>query len=161
MYTNYITNESSSSLLMDRKRKRSSSGLRVHFCTKPQEIIDTYSSSEYNRSGLFPDYHQDNHSSKDFILTLSFGFLSPPSSPPTISTKKAKVDKKKKPKLSIDTSTIHDGPLYFTNMTTNHQKKDQQQQHQLMTPIDDDDDDDERTTLENTEINRRCLVTAI
>ncbi|KAI8337896.1 hypothetical protein BC941DRAFT_424005 [Chlamydoabsidia padenii] len=130
--------------LVDRKRKRRG---QVRFCAEPCEIIDTYSQAEYDRGGLFPDTVNNN-----IILTLSFGFMTPPPPappPPLDLPMKTENNNKKRPKLSIDTSKIHDGPLYFTSMTTNHQKKEQQQQ------------DDDRITMENTEINRRCLVAAV
>lgn len=142
--------------LVDRKRKRRGS-LQVRFCPEPCEIIDTYSQADYDRGGLFPDEHQQPPAfNKNIVLTLSFGFMasppSPPPAPPIVSSpKKLKTDNKKRPKLSIDTSKIHDGPLYFTSMTTNHQKKEQQQVFR----------EDDRITMENTEINRRCLVAAV
>ncbi|SAM01796.1 hypothetical protein [Absidia glauca] len=165
----HLTNQgsSSSSMIHDRKRKRRGSDgspLQVRFCTQPSEVIDTYSPVEYDRSGLFPSEPVSLPAKNDnIILTLSFGFVTPlsschqpqpqpqlhqPSSP--ISKNKAN---KKRPKLSIDTSNIHDGPLYFTNMTTNHQKKEQSHIPE--------DDHDARVTMENTEMNRRCLVAAV
>ncbi|CAO3598949.1 unnamed protein product [Absidia cylindrospora] len=185
MHTNNI-NTGSSSMIADRKRKRRDRGvLRVRFCTEPCEVIDTYSPFEYNRGGLFPDVDHDeenvnhyqhssdyNHSNhnNNIILTFSFGFMSPTSScqshrsptspilPRQTSSSEIKRNKgdKKKPKLSIDTSNIQDGPLYFTNMTTNHQKNEQP----FLTDIG-DDDLDAKITMENTEINRRCLVAAV
>ncbi|ORZ18600.1 hypothetical protein BCR42DRAFT_411234 [Absidia repens] len=169
-------------MMVDLKRKRRDSGvLRVRFCTEPCKIIDTYSPFEYNRGGLFPDIdhdeendthyqHASDYNHNNIILTFSFGFMSPTSSrqshqspatpilPSQTSSAAAKRNKgdKKKPKLSIDTSNIQDGPLYFTNMTTNHQKNEQAP----LTAIG-DDDLDAKITMENTEINRRCLVAAV
>jgi hypothetical protein len=50
-----------------------------------------------------------------------------------------------KPKLSIDTSNLH-GPLYFTNMTTNHQKKEKAIADEHEEPVD-------SITKENTRRN--------
>ncbi|ORZ18672.1 hypothetical protein BCR42DRAFT_411382 [Absidia repens] len=181
MHTNNFI-DGSSSMTVDRKRKRRGT-LQVRFCTEPCEIIDTHSPLDYDRGGLFPNVSHDDQSNNTYansniILTLSFGFVAPSSSchspPPTtplpppqqqqqqqhsvsssnLMMKKPRADKKR-PKLSIDTSNIHDGPLYFTSMTTNHQKKEQQQQK-----LNVEDDHDARITMENTEMNRRCLVAA-
>ncbi|CAO3599035.1 unnamed protein product [Absidia cylindrospora] len=176
MHTNNFI-DGSSSTIADRKRKRRGT-LRVRFCTEPCEIIDTHSPLDYDRGGLFPNVSHDNQSNNTYtnsnsnnniILTLSFGFMAPschptaPSPPPqqqqqqqqsNLMVKKPRTDKKR-PKLSIDTSNLHDGPLYFTSMTTNHQKKEQQQQK-----LNAEDDHDARITMENTEMNRRCLVAA-
>lgn len=105
-----------------RKRKRSLDS-HVRFSTQPQSIIYTYSQSDYDRSGLsFPEIQHDK---QKFILALAINFVgsdasppSPPAEQPTFSKK----PKNKRPKLSIDTTNLK-GPLYFTNMTTNHQKK--------------------------------------
>lgn len=91
-----------------RKRKR----LHVSFCTQPQNIIYTYSQSDYDRSGSFPDFEEQQQS---YILALKINFI--PQLP-----KKLPETPNKRPKLTIDTSNLS-GPLYFTNMTTNHQKK--------------------------------------
>ncbi|KAF1804621.1 hypothetical protein V8B55DRAFT_1586527 [Mucor lusitanicus] len=107
-----------------RKRKRSLDS-HVRFSTQPQSIIYTYSQSDYDRSGLsFPEI-QTQHEKQKFILALSINFVgsdaSPPS-PPAETPIFVKKPKNKRPKLSIDTTNLQ-GPLYFTNMTTNHQKK--------------------------------------
>ncbi|CAO3654055.1 unnamed protein product [Cunninghamella echinulata] len=164
---NQNNNNSSSSSLLIRKRKRNvSTTTKVHFCTKPNEIIDTYSALEYDRSGLYDQYnnnelpinhHQDNNNNNNnknnIIFTLSINFI-PTTTTITNTTSLSttndnkSLQNKKKPKLSIDTSNIH-GPLYFTNMSTNHQKKDQTSRlyHE-----------DDNITLKNTEFNRRSLV---
>ncbi|CAO3648948.1 unnamed protein product [Cunninghamella blakesleeana] len=150
MHNNTTTTNTS----LIRKRKRTNSTLKVHFCTKPIEIIDTYSPLEYDRSGLFDKYNQDEFpfnqyheqqkENQNIILTLSINFI--PTSTTSLSSP-LPLKQKKKPKLSIDTSNIH-GPLYFTNMSTNHQKKDP-----VINKLDDD-----TLTLKNTEFNRSCLL---
>ncbi|KAI8339462.1 hypothetical protein BC941DRAFT_420561 [Chlamydoabsidia padenii] len=158
---NQPINESLSCTIHDRKRKRRTSDgnpLQVRFCTQPNEIIDTYSPVEYDRSGLFSTDNSDGIKSDNIILTLSIGFVTPLSCQPTSTPPpviKNKSDRKR-PKLSIDTSNIHDGPLYFTSMTTNHQKKEHAQPLVHL-----DDDHEARITMENTEMNRRCLVAAV
>ncbi|KAK4518824.1 pyruvate carboxylase [Mucor velutinosus] len=107
-----------------RKRKRSL-GSHVRFSTQPQSIIYTYSQSDYDRSGLSSPEIQTQHDKQKFILALAINFVgsvaSPPS-PPAEQPAFVKKSKNKRPKLSIDTTNLQ-GPLYFTNMTTNHQKK--------------------------------------
>lgn len=100
-----------------RKRKRTS-GLHVSFCTQPQNIIYTYSQSDYDRSGLMPDMESQQQKQQYIVALL---FQQNDKEPVQCKTPiKAKINKR--PKLSIDTSNLS-GPLYFTNMTTNHQKK--------------------------------------
>ncbi|KAI9305982.1 hypothetical protein BJ944DRAFT_264267 [Cunninghamella echinulata] len=146
-------NNNNASSLLIRKRKRNAS-TKVHFCTKPHEIIDTYSALEYDRSGLYDQYNNSNelpfnqdNSKNNIIFTLSINFI-PTTTTTTLTNNTKSLQNKKKPKLSIDTSNIH-GPLYFTNMSTNHQKKDQASKlyHE-----------DDTITLKNTEFNRRSLV---
>lgn len=107
-----------------RKRKRTSDS-HVRFSTQPQSIIYTYSQSDYDRSGLSFPQIQTQHDKQKFILALAInfvGFDAPPPSPPAEQPAFTKKPKSKRPKLSIDTANLQ-GPLYFTNMTTNHQKK--------------------------------------
>ncbi|KAL9540622.1 hypothetical protein MBANPS3_009578 [Mucor bainieri] len=98
-----------------RKRKRSLDS-HVRFSTQPQN---------YDRSGLsFPEI-QTQHDKKKFILALAINFVGSDASPPSPPAEQPTFIKKlksKRPKLSIDTTNLQ-GPLYFTNMTTNHQKK--------------------------------------
>ncbi|CEP15200.1 hypothetical protein [Parasitella parasitica] len=135
-----------------RKRKRSSQS-HVRFSTQPQSIIYTYSQSDYDRSGLLPD-PQPQHEKQQFIVALAFNFVPSQSSPVEQSpTFVKKSTRNKKPKLSIDTSNLH-GPLYFTNMTTNHQKK----SIQAISPAEDEKDDFDILTKENTRRNSLPLV---
>ncbi|GAN09617.1 hypothetical protein MAM1_0278c09148 [Mucor ambiguus] len=114
----------SSSNTACRKRKRSLDS-HVRFSTQPQSIIYTYSQSDYDRSGLsFPET-QTQHDKKKFILALAINFVGSDASPPSPPAEQptfVKKSKNNRPKLSIDTTNLH-GPLYFTDMTTNHQKK--------------------------------------
>ncbi|GAA5802729.1 hypothetical protein HPULCUR_008203 [Helicostylum pulchrum] len=121
-------NNNGSCLISSRKRKRRAE-LHVRFCTQPEVIVYTYSQSDYDRSGLFPDAKKEDQQKQQFIFRLSINFVQ--NQPeiiqqPPLFKKKSKFNNNnnnsQRPKLSIDTSNLH-GPLYFTNMTTNHQKK--------------------------------------
>ncbi|CDS05760.1 hypothetical protein LRAMOSA08288 [Lichtheimia ramosa] len=146
---------------MTKKRKRSSS-LHVRFCTEAPRVEYTYSQSDYDRSGLFPTITPDaqppvlptppqsTNAKPSMILAVSFSVLAhnddknsnsgaENSVPPTKRNKA-----QRRPRLTIDTSSIH-GPLFFTNMTTNHKKP---------AVIEDNDDVIDQQTLENTRRNR-------
>ncbi|KAG2230240.1 hypothetical protein BDF21DRAFT_423961 [Thamnidium elegans] len=116
-------NNDTSCLVSSRKRKRRAE-LHVRFCTQPEVIVYTYSQSDYDRSGLFPDTKKEDQQKQQFIFRLSINFVQNQQEiiDPPLFKKKSKFNNNQRPKLSIDTSNLH-GPLYFTNMTTNHQKK--------------------------------------
>lgn len=150
-------NNSSSCLVSSRKRKRE---LHVRFCTQPQSIIYTYSQTDYDRSGLFPDTKEEDQpkQQQQFIFTLSINFVQPTTSinDKQVETEQQPLFKKKKskfnsnrPKLSIDTSNLQ-GPLYFTNMSTNHQKKKE--------PLSIEEDAIDLVTKENTRRNSLPLI---
>ncbi|KAG2227442.1 hypothetical protein INT45_007467 [Circinella minor] len=110
------------------KRKRSTS-LHVRFCSEEPQVEYTYSQSDYDRSGLFPTVTpQDIEKiyNNPVILAVSFNITTPVVAQeppqPQVPRPMKRTKQQKPPRLSIDTSTIH-GPLFFTNMTTNHQKK--------------------------------------
>lgn len=126
-----------------RKRKRSSE-LRVSFSTQPHSIIYTYSQSDYDRSGLFPDT-PSVPSKESFIFAVSINFVPAPLLTSSVVYPPKKKRMSNKPKLSIDTSNLH-GPLYFTNMTTNHQKKEKAIADEHEEPVD-------SITKENTRRN--------
>jgi hypothetical protein len=140
-------NNNNSCLVSSRKRKRTSE-LHVRFCTQPTSIIYTYSQTDYDRSGLFPDTQQNEKQQQQFIFTLSINFVQPTEQPQQPLFKKKKSNNR--PKLSIDTSNLQ-GPLYFTNMSTNHQKKKQ--------PLPIEEDAIDLVTKENTRRNSLPLVT--
>lgn len=116
------------SALLSNKRKRTTK--KVTFDVKHPIIIDTYSQFEYDRGSLYSppiQYRINPNIPKGPTLSLEI-----PSSPcdseasspdteqehysPAISK-----DKKKKPKLTVDTSVCSDdGPLFFTRLSTNH-----------------------------------------
>ena len=148
---------------MTKKRKRSSS-LHVRFCTEAPRVEYTYSQSDYDRSGLFPTItpdaqapispppSQSTNAKPSMILAVSFSVVThnndnakninsgvEESIPPTKRNKA-----QRRPRLTIDTSSIH-GPLFFTNMTTNHKKP---------AVVEDNDDVIDQQTLENTRRNR-------
>ncbi|ORZ02830.1 hypothetical protein BCR43DRAFT_429739 [Syncephalastrum racemosum] len=145
---------SSAFLSSGNKRKRS---LRVHFCVEQPRVAYTYSQSDYDRSGLFcdvtpispivPQQTQQHDASiipvHATITVVSLSVTTHPAGSPT--SKK----QKNKPRLSIDTSSIH-GPLYLTNLTTNHQKRSLNQD----TTKDHEDDESDDQTRENTKRNR-------
>lgn len=121
--------------LITNKRKRGEK--KVRFDIEQPEIINTYSSLEYDRGSLYscpiqyrinPNIPQKNGSTTP-VLSLEIPPSSPcdseASSPETeqahYSPTTSKDKKKKKPKLSVDTSLCSDhGPLFFTKLTTNH-----------------------------------------
>lgn len=129
-----------------RKRKRPSEQ-HVRFCTQPQNVIYTWSQSDYDRGGFYiPDSSQ-----QQVIFTLSINFVHQPNE--NVNQKMAKKPKftNKRPKLSIDTTNLQ-GPLYFTNMTTNHQK-----QMQAEYKKEDEKEDIDLLTRENTRRNSLVL----
>jgi hypothetical protein len=140
---------------VNRKRKRSAKSVR--FDVDQNVIIDTYSPMDYDRGSVFsfpPVLYKINpiilnNSDKQQQPSLSLEIPSSPcdsedSSPeteescniPLIPTTTS-TNKKKKPKLSVDTS-ICAGPLFFTSLSTNHVR------HKVNDTTDDDDDDDSK-----------------
>lgn len=125
---------------MQHKRKRTDKKT-VRFDEAHTVIIDTYSPFDYDRGSVFsfppvqyklnPNLSNHHHSSN--IPSLSLEIPSSPcdseaSSPdldqaflPSIPAAAANKEKKKKPKLTVDTSVCSgDGPLFFTKLSTNH-----------------------------------------
>ncbi|KAI9349948.1 hypothetical protein BD770DRAFT_474890 [Pilaira anomala] len=122
------------------KRKRTDKKT-VRFDEEHTVIIDTYSPFDYDRGSVFsfppvqyklnPNLLSNNNSRSD-IPSLSLEIPSSPcdseaSSPDLdqaflpIHIPAANKEKKKKPKLTIDTSVCSgDGPLFFTKLSTNH-----------------------------------------
>ncbi|KAI8384323.1 uncharacterized protein BYT42DRAFT_612033 [Radiomyces spectabilis] len=111
------------------KRKRAIKS--VQFDLTPC-IIETYSSADYDRGGLFamPVLYK-------FKLSLDIPAIPPPAltdseddgqssssatSSPDTERATQLLPKRRPPKLSIDTS-ICAGPLIFTNLSTNHAKR--------------------------------------
>ncbi|KAI8065444.1 hypothetical protein BC940DRAFT_304110 [Gongronella butleri] len=175
----------------ERKRKLSEdhTPMRVRFCSKPHEVIATYSPCEYDRSGLFPDVPPlslyPNVIPATMVMPPSMdaaakSMLSPPPSTclpsppieqddaepwPATQAPTAAKTQRKRPKLTIDTSAIQ-GPLFFTDLSTNHQKK---LKSTTTTPVATqfpsaphrEDEQVERITLKNTEINRRCCIVVV
>lgn len=141
-----ILPNNNSCLVSSRKRKRE---LRVSFCTQPENIVYTWSQTDYDRSGLFPDIKKQD---QQFIFTLSINFVQKPQKieEQPIFKKKSKFNNNnnQRPKLSIDTSNLN-GPLYFTSMTTNHQKKELTEE---------DDNTVDIVTKENTRRNSLPLI---
>lgn len=118
-----ILPNNTSCLVSSRKRKRE---LHVSFCTQPENIVYTWSQSDYDRSGLFPDIKKQD---QQFIFTLSINFVQKPQEleQPQFKKKSKFNTSQQRPKLSIDTSNLN-GPLYFTGMSTNHQKKERDEE---------------------------------
>ncbi|KAI9319210.1 hypothetical protein BX666DRAFT_1924060 [Dichotomocladium elegans] len=131
-----------------KKRKRAAS-LHVRFCTDEPKVEYTYSRSDYDRSGLFPSVVD----AAPMILAVSISVVAQPvksteSLPPVDFIRPLKRNKSERPRLTIDTGSIH-GPLFFTNLSTNHSKK------MLLTPIDEkSSSEQDRLTQENTRRNR-------
>ncbi|ORX52009.1 hypothetical protein DM01DRAFT_1384259 [Hesseltinella vesiculosa] len=170
-----------STLHTNRKRKLSEdhTPFRVRFSSTPQ-VMDTYSPSEYDRSGLFPDVPPLVLYPKIIPSTMPLpSSLSPLPSPPATCLPSppieedldqqwlpAKRSQRKKPKLTIDTSAIQ-GPLFFTELSTNHQKKSKLSSASPISarpasPLTSMDDDPiEQITLKNTEMNRRCCMLVV
>ncbi|KAG2213886.1 uncharacterized protein EV154DRAFT_509154 [Mucor mucedo] len=138
-----ILPNNTSCLVSSRKRKRE---LHVSFCTQPENIVYTWSQSDYDRSGLFPDIKKQD---QQFIFTLSINFVQKPQEmeQPLIKKKSKFNNSQQRPKLSIDTSNLS-GPLYFTGMTTNHQKKERDEEESAFDFV----------TQENTRRNSLPLI---
>lgn len=151
--TTLAINNNNSCLASSRKRKRTSE-LHVRFCTQPQAIVYTWSQSDYDRSGLFPDTTETTEEDcqpQQFIFALSINIIQPTTQPQEEQPIFKKKSKLNRPKLSIDTSNLH-GPLYFTNMTTNHQKKNKEP---IVVP---EEDPIDLVTKENTRRNSLPLA---
>ncbi|KAI9356652.1 hypothetical protein BD770DRAFT_389819, partial [Pilaira anomala] len=146
-------NNDNSCLVSSRKRKRREE-LHVRFCTQPEVIVYTYSQSDYDRSGLFPDDNtkKEDQQKQQFIFRLSINFVQQQPEQPLFKKKSKFNNNSQRPKLSIDTSNLH-GPLYFTNMTTNHQKK-----KEILIDEDDNNNPIDLVTKENTRRNSLPLV---
>ena len=149
------TTTTASSSSSGNKRKRSTS-LHVRFCSEAPQVEYTYSQSDYDRSGLFPTvtpqdiekiYNNPVFLAVSFNITTPVVAQEPPQ--PQASRPMKRTKQQKPPRLSIDTSAIH-GPLFFTNMTTNHQKK---SLIPPITPVDQDEEQDKLHSQYNIEIN--------
>ncbi|CAO3698086.1 unnamed protein product [Rhizopus stolonifer] len=116
------------SCLASRKRKRSNQ--HVRFSSQPL-VLNTWSETDYDRSGLFFDMPMIQQRREEIIFALSINFV------------QKKETKSKRPKLSIDTSSFH-GPLYFTSMTTHHKDLKEEEDFSM-------------ETRENTKRNRLSL----
>ncbi|KAL0076568.1 hypothetical protein J3Q64DRAFT_1770458 [Phycomyces blakesleeanus] len=143
-------------LTLSRSCTRSSRPLQVRFCPQPS-VMYTYSQSDYDRSGLFPENSSEISIIKPILFTVSVNFLAPKShstaTPRTIRKKKIS-----RPKLTIDTSSLH-GPLYFTSMTTNHEKKERLMDIEETDIL--DKDEDEEWILKTRENTRRNSLLAV
>lgn len=124
---------SSSISQVSRKRKRSHKTVR--FDIEHIVIIDTYSPLDYDRGySTFPSSASIQYKlnpALNIIPTTAKPILSLeiPSSPcdseassPDIETPTTDCLKKKKPKLTVNTTMCSDGPLFFTKLSTNHVK---------------------------------------
>ncbi|CAO3608962.1 unnamed protein product [Mucor fragilis] len=124
---------SSSTSPLSRKRKRSHKTVR--FDIEHIGIIETYSSLDYDRGySTFPSSASIQYKlnpALNIISTTAKPILSLeiPSSPcdseassPDIETPTTDCLKKKKPKLTVNTTMCADGPLFFTKLSTNHVK---------------------------------------
>ncbi|KAG2193441.1 hypothetical protein INT47_006970 [Mucor saturninus] len=112
------------------KRKRGEK--KVRFDVEQPVIINTYSSLEYDRGSIYsaPIQYRINPNiiPKGPVLSLEIPTSpcdSEASSPETeqeqYSPTSPKDKKKKKPRLTVDTSVCSDdGPLFFTKLSTNH-----------------------------------------
>ncbi|CAO3695145.1 unnamed protein product [Rhizopus stolonifer] len=113
-----------SALINTTEKKSKKISVRFHPDTT---ILETYSSEEYDRSGIFssPTLYKIN-SSRLPTLSLDIPALtlddSESSSAETSPIPISYPSKKKKPALSINTSLCSD-PLFFSNLTT-HYKSD-------------------------------------
>ncbi|KAI9263018.1 hypothetical protein EDC94DRAFT_518534 [Helicostylum pulchrum] len=109
------------------KRKRIDKTVR--FDVEHTVIIDTYSPLDYDRGSVFSfpiQYKVNPNISTREIPTLSLEIPSSPcdseASSPDLEHHQfppTSKDKKKKPKLTVNTSAC-DGPLFFTKLSTNH-----------------------------------------
>lgn len=116
------------SALVSSKRKRTEK--KVTFDIEHPVIIDTYSPLDYDRGSLYSlpiQYRINPNIPKKPILSLEIPSSpcdSEASSPDTEQQQFSPItskDKKKKPKLTVDTSVCSDdGPLFFTKLSTNH-----------------------------------------
>ncbi|KAI9029718.1 hypothetical protein CLU79DRAFT_735655 [Phycomyces nitens] len=124
-------------LTLSRSCTRTSRPLQVRFCPQPS-VMYTYSQADYDRSGLFPENTDMSSFIKPILFTVSVNFMAP--KPHSMATPRT-IRKKKisRPKLTIDTSSLH-GPLYFTGMTTNHEKKERLMDIEESDSLEEDDE---------------------
>lgn len=135
-----ISLKSSSSSQISRKRKRIEKTVR--FDVEHTVIIDTYSPLDYDRGSIFsfPVQYKINPAifTKNNILQPNLSLEIPPtacyspetSCSPDIETPTTPITptdtmiskKKKRPRLTVNTSVCSDGPLFFTKLSTNHAK---------------------------------------
>jgi hypothetical protein len=138
--------KSSPSSLISRKRKRIEKTVR--FDVEHTVIIDTYSPLDYDRGSIFsfpiqykinPAIFNKNNNISQPNLSLEIpptaaaaatSYSPEASSSPEIETPTTPttptytmIDKKKKrPRLTVNTSVCSGGPLFFTKLSTNHAK---------------------------------------
>ncbi|KAI8085826.1 uncharacterized protein B0P05DRAFT_533870 [Gilbertella persicaria] len=118
---------------VSRKRKRCEKTVR--FDVDHVVIIDTYSAMDYDRGSIFsfPIQYKINPA----ILANTIPKNKPKSSSPDIETPTTpSIDKRKKPKLTVNTSVCMGGPLFFTKLSTNHVR------HRVGSDEDETDEDD-------------------
>ncbi|RCH94006.1 hypothetical protein CU098_009961 [Rhizopus stolonifer] len=131
---------------VSRKRKRCEKTVR--FDVDHVVIIDTYSAMDYDRGSIFsfPIQYKINPAILANTIPKNKPSLSleiPPSptdsesSSPDIETPTTpSIDKRKKPKLTVNTSVCMGGPLFFTKLSTNHVR------HRVGSDEDETDEDD-------------------
>lgn len=124
------------------KRKRSTVKKVVRFLIESPEIIYTYSSTEYDR-GASPTLYKLNPIIPKLSLDIpefdpdSSSNSSSPETPgdydecPFASNVH---NKKLRPKLSIDTSMCN-GPLFFTKLSTNHRRTQTEEDSEYLVPM--------------------------
>lgn len=137
-----------------RKRRRTEKSVR--FDIEHIVYIDTYSPTDYDRGGSLFTYSPIQYKINPRIpkLSLDIATINSNTSPSSTDTSSPDSDdsietpttttmlvdrnkKKRKPKLTVNTSICTDGPLFFTKLSTNHFKH----------SIHDDDDDSEEDYL--------------
>ncbi|KAI8346862.1 hypothetical protein EDC96DRAFT_449101 [Choanephora cucurbitarum] len=110
------------------KRKRVEKTVR--FDDERIIVIDTYSPMEYDRGSIFAFPIQYKINPAILAGQMHLSHLETPASPTDSETSNSDSEilemstdtKRKRPRLTIDTSLCADGPLFFTSLSTNHFK---------------------------------------
>jgi hypothetical protein len=139
-----------SSSPISRKRKRIQKTVRFDV---EHTVIDTYSPLDYDRGSIFsfPVQYKINPAifnkipQPNLSLEIPNSYSPEASCSPEIETPTTPTDtmidkKKKRPRLTVNTSVCSGGPLFFTKLSTNHAKHTINDSSSSSSSSEDDDD---------------------
>ncbi|KAI8389404.1 hypothetical protein BD560DRAFT_381513 [Blakeslea trispora] len=121
-----MTSKLKSCLIKQESHKRKRQEKAVRFDDEDIAIIDTYSPMDYDRGSIFAFPIQYKINPAILANTMPLEIPASPTDSETSNSDSELLEmpdtKRKRPRLTIDTSLCADGPLFFTSLSTNHIK---------------------------------------